>query len=307
MRKPREKLDGAWKTTEYRIWQGIKSRCSNPNDPRFKWYGARGILLCEVWRNSFLAFREHVGLRPSLRHSLDRINNDRGYEPGNVRWALGSQQQRNSRSSRVYELDGQVKTLTEWVEGTSIPYDVVRQRVEKYRWPLRDALTRPVGGGGKYATAEKDEYERLYLVWWAMVSRCHDPTNKRYHAYGGRGVVVCDKWRTSYDRFFADLDPRPTEKHTIDRIDNSKGYEPGNIRWATATEQNRNRRSTRMYEFDGEQRPLAEWAELAGIPYGRVKQRVVTYRWPLDEALGTPIGFGRCPASERKKWNGRPP
>lgn len=83
-----------------------------------------------------------------------------------------------------------------------------------------------------------------YNVWSAMRARCNNPNNKDFHHYGGRGIAVCDWW-SSYAHFIADMGPRPTDKHTIDRIDVDGDYEPNNCRWATWSEQ---RRNTRAYK-----------------------------------------------------------
>ena len=82
---------------EYDIWKAMKQRCANPNNISYKHYGARGIKVCRRWERSFLAFIKDVGRRPSPNHSIDRIDNDGDYKPGNVRWATESQQQRNKR------------------------------------------------------------------------------------------------------------------------------------------------------------------------------------------------------------------
>lgn len=79
----------------YRIWIGMRERCSKPNTPRFGRYGGRGIRVCERWQNDFAAFLADMGSRPSPRHSLDRINNDGDYEPSNCRWATPKQQRAN--------------------------------------------------------------------------------------------------------------------------------------------------------------------------------------------------------------------
>lgn len=86
-------------SSEYRIWSGLKQRCLNPNSPAYKDYGARGIRVCDEWKDNFLAFFSHVGKRPSRNHSIDRKNNDGHYEPGNVRWATRAVQAANRRNS----------------------------------------------------------------------------------------------------------------------------------------------------------------------------------------------------------------
>lgn len=87
-------------SVEYRTWAHMKSRCYNPKTPDFKYYGARGITVCDEWLHDFQKFFDHVGYRPSLKHSIDRINNNGNYEPGNVRWATTYQQCHNRSISR---------------------------------------------------------------------------------------------------------------------------------------------------------------------------------------------------------------
>src|SRR5262245_33615736 len=83
------------------IWRGMIRRCENPNDSRYEDYGARGISVCARWRDSFEAFAEDMGPRPSPDHSIDRYPNNNGnYEPGNCRWATQKQQARNMRTNR---------------------------------------------------------------------------------------------------------------------------------------------------------------------------------------------------------------
>lgn len=89
-------------TPEYVIWKGMKQRCSNPKHVAYRIYGGRGIAVCERWRVSFAAFYAHMGPRPSTRHSIDRIDNMRGYEPGNVRWTTPDVQAANSRKRGPY-------------------------------------------------------------------------------------------------------------------------------------------------------------------------------------------------------------
>ena len=86
-------------TPEYRCWSAMKERCFNKNSKAYKSYGGRGITVCDRWRNSYKNFIEDVGLRPSNNHSIDRVDNDKNYEPGNCRWATRSEQQKNKRPS----------------------------------------------------------------------------------------------------------------------------------------------------------------------------------------------------------------
>jgi len=81
-----------------------------------------------------------------------------------------------------------------------------------------------------------------YRAWTNMLSRCRNPNHKMYPDYGGRGISVCKRWELAYENFLTDVGRRPTEFHSIDRINNDGNYEPGNVRWATYQEQNRNQR-----------------------------------------------------------------
>lgn len=84
---------------EYRSWNGMKQRCYNTNNPAYPSYGGRGIIVCEEWKKSFESFLDHIGPKPSKEYSLDRIDNNGNYEPGNVKWSTPIQQSFNRRSS----------------------------------------------------------------------------------------------------------------------------------------------------------------------------------------------------------------
>jgi hypothetical protein len=86
----------------YIRWQAMKTRCTNPKAKSWKDHGGRGIRVCEEWMNDFVAFRDHIGPMPTPLHTVDRINNDGNYEPGNVRWATQSEQMNNTRRSAKY-------------------------------------------------------------------------------------------------------------------------------------------------------------------------------------------------------------
>lgn len=131
-----------------------------------------------------------------------------------------------------------------------------------------------------------------HKIWEAMRERCFDKNNKRYRDYGGRGITVCARWRSSFEAFYADMGPRPSRQHSIERRDTHGNYEPGNCRWATAKEQQRNRRNNRLITIDGHTLPLAAWCETYGVSYDLVRGRLVD-GWPPLTALTHPKVVGR--------------
>jgi hypothetical protein len=122
----------------------MSQRCTNPRHKSWSYYGGRRISVCDQWRNDYTAFLAHVGRRPSPKHSLDRIDNDGNYEPGNVRWATKKEQQRNRRFNRYITLNGETLLLLDWAERIGIPHDALRDRLNR-NWPIERALTEPVG------------------------------------------------------------------------------------------------------------------------------------------------------------------
>lgn len=97
VRQGNKRTHNLFHTPEWNVWHGMRQRCFNPAHESYKHYGGRGITVCDRWDNSMAAFAEDIGPRPSMQHSLDRINNDGNYEPGNCRWATKSEQRRNQR------------------------------------------------------------------------------------------------------------------------------------------------------------------------------------------------------------------
>ncbi len=85
-----------------------------------------------------------------------------------------------------------------------------------------------------------------YKAWKGMKTRCYNTNRKSYKDYGGRGIKVCDRWLESFENFYEDMGEKPTQKHSLDRVDNDGNYEPGNCRWATIKEQMYNRRLTKQ-------------------------------------------------------------
>lgn len=125
-----------------------------------------------------------------------------------------------------------------------------------------------------------------YRAWINMKSRCYNPATPGFDRYGGRGIAVCDRWRSSFADFFTDVGPRPSPNHSLDRWPNPDGdYEPNNVRWATREDQARNFADfNHMVTIDGRELTLVEAVEKTGLLYNTVLYRLKR-GWPLDSAL----------------------
>ncbi len=110
-----------------------------------------------------------------------------------------------------------------------------------------------------------------YIIWSRMKSRCDNPADRNYFNYGGRGISICERWVNSFDNFIYDMGPKPSPKHSIDRIDNNGNYEPGNCRWATQAEQCNNTRRNARYYIDGGGETQAQLARRFGIDHHKVE------------------------------------
>lgn len=123
-----------------------------------------------------------------------------------------------------------------------------------------------------------------------MISRCESPGNPKFHDYGGRGIRVCERWRNSFIAFVEDMGPRPPYR-SIDRIDNDKGYEPSNCRWASLTTQARNKRNKRVIVLNGEAVHVSELQDKYGID-----RRTILYRYSVgmtpEEILSNDAHYG---------------
>lgn len=106
-----------------------------------------------------------------------------------------------------------------------------------------------------------------YNTWVKIKGRCFNQENNKFYAYGSRGIVVCDRWKDSFENFLADMGKRPPNCTSIDRIDVNGDYSPENCRWSSAKEQARNKRNHRMVNYRGEKMPLSQACELSGVNY----------------------------------------
>lgn len=127
-------------------------------------------------------------------------------------------------------------------------------------------------------------YSAEYRTWVGMIQRCHNPDDLNYKKYGARGIMVHPPWRDSFEAFFAHAGRRPSADHSLDRIDNGLGYIPGNVRWATRSEQQRNTRHNRMLTHGGRTQCLSAWAEEIGISKKTLHMRL-SKGWSVARAL----------------------
>jgi hypothetical protein len=123
-----------------------------------------------------------------------------------------------------------------------------------------------------------------YWIWAAMKYRCKSPRATHWEHYGGRGISVCERW-LKFENFYADMGPRPSSDHSIDRIDNDGNYEPGNCRWATQPEQTRNCSRNAFYEYDGRRLCMTDLSKASGVRLSTLRKRIIVLGWPVEEAV----------------------
>lgn len=129
-------------SAEYNAWSSMWKRCRTKTHRCFADYGGRGITVCEKWK-SFPEFLKDMGRKPNPKMSLDRIKNNGNYEPSNCRWAIQKVQCNNKRNNVILELNGSIKTLSEWADEIGINIETLRRRVQK-GWPVEKVLTQPL-------------------------------------------------------------------------------------------------------------------------------------------------------------------
>jgi hypothetical protein len=135
---------GRFGTKEYTAWIEMRRRCNSKHRREYVDYAGRSIEVCELWQTSFEAFFKDMGMAPSPMHQLDRIDNDKGYFPGNVRWALPKENARNRRNNMLLAHQGRIQCLAAWAEEVGIDSDTIRKRIKKWGWSIARALSQKV-------------------------------------------------------------------------------------------------------------------------------------------------------------------
>lgn len=129
-------------------------------------------------------------------------------------------------------------------------------------------------------------------IWRGMLDRCYNPRSRYFANYGGRGIEVCDRWRNDVAAFITDMGPRPSDAHSIDRIDNDGNYCPDNCRWATRIDQANNSRWNHVVTFRGETKTLAQWGRELALDPDVISERLVR-GWSIERALTSKKGSRR--------------
>lgn len=132
----------------------------------------------------------------------------------------------------------------------------------------------------------------LHDNWCSIIQRCENPSNRDFANYGGRGITIAEEWRHDFKTFHNYVSQLPDfgeGGRSLDRIDNNLGYSPGNVRWATRAEQNRNRRDNRWITYDDRTQCLSDWAKEFGIGHATLRHRI-RRGWSAERALTTPAG-----------------
>lgn len=138
--------------------------------------------------------------------------------------------------------------------------------------------------------------DKTYIAWCSMISRCYNTNKPIYRDYGGRGIVVCPRWKNSFQKFIADMGEAPAGL-SLDRIDNNGSYEKSNCRWATPREQAMNTRRNRLLDYHGQTMCVSRWSQTLGIKSKTIVSRL-RRGWSVEDALGKAIAVESLPGAE---------
>lgn len=240
---------GLSRTAEYRILQGMKQRCYNPNQSEYFRYGGREpnpIVVCDRWLNgeegkvAIECFLDDMGKRPTLKHSIDRIDGDGNYEPNNCRWATDKEQSRNLVTNRILHYKGKNKCLAEWAEEFKIPRKIVWNRLH-LGWSIEDALERPVVTTKCFVEYQN---EANTLTVWSEILNL--PKGMLYDRINRYGWSIKEAFETPC------------------------------------------RGSETMLTYNGETHNMKTWSEIKGMDKKSVSRRL-KMGWTLEDTLETPI------------------
>jgi hypothetical protein len=244
----------------------------NPKSKVYKYYGGKGIKICDEWLKDFSSFyvwAAENGYKENL--TLDRIDNDGNYCPENCRWVSQKEQIRNTSRNIFIEVEGESRILAEWSELTGVKSQTINMRYKAGK--SGTDLFIPVNKCSKKVTLGK---VRLRSIYSGVKDRCYNSNNKDYCRYGAKGIVMCEEWKENFETFYNwAIISKYKDALSLDRIDNNKGYFPENCRWATIQEQAENKRSCVYLTHEGRTQTQTAWSRETGIGTGALRYRVL--------------------------------
>lgn len=174
---------------------------------------------------------------------------------------------------------------------TIVDVDCLRRGTTRSCGCLLREVSAEIGRKGrKHGMIRTPEYQ----AWRGMFDRCYNPKSRDYAGWGGRGIIVCDRWHKSFENFYADMGPRPGRRYSIDRIDNDGPYSPDNCRWATYVQQNNNQRpqseryNVLKVDYNGKVQSIKQWAKEAGLRPNILRKRLLM-GWDMERAMTAPV------------------
>lgn len=230
----------------------MMKRCYNEKSVMYRYYGAKGITVCEEWhdREKLKKWALENGYEKGLR--LERIDANKNYCPSNCRFGRNNAY-KTGIGKKAREIH---KERINAMLNNDVPYGYSKLRI--------------------------------YRIWTGMKSRCNNSKDDHYFNYGGRGIKVCDEWNKKYGffNFYSwAMANGYNDNLSIDRIDNDKNYSPDNCRWVTIPEQIENRRIARRCIFNGKEMWLPDIAKEVGVKYGLLYSRVALKGMTVEEAI----------------------
>lgn len=185
--------------------------------------------------------------------------------------------------------NGEEKTVREWAKQIGINKQTLWVRIFDKGWSIDRAFTEKAHSM-KYA--EYTTWPEL-KVWQSMKVRCERSSVKEFKYYGARGIKVCERWAESFVNFITDMGRRPVGRYTLERVDNDKGYDPGNVIWDLQSNQVKNTRRNIKIEFNGRTMIMSDWANEVGLSPSTLRNRLFLMKWSIERALTTPSRQGR--------------
>lgn len=301
-RQRHQSLNGAVvrsRLPEHRSLAHVKSRCKRPA------YVKAGITVSPLFygEGGPERFIEEIGPKPSLEHTVDRIDGTKGYVPGNIRWATKKEQGRNTKTTVMLTVGGEMRPLTEWAERRGISAATIHARLSAGA-SHEEAINRPLQQTSprkENPISRSKEYQALH----SARGRCCNPNNPNFPTYGGVGITIEKCWlqEGGFHSFLAHIGPIPKglKRPSLDRIDGRKGYVVGNVRWVSLNKQSENRSSVITATICGVTKTLAAWARELDMPYETIRWRISAGMSPEES-----IEAGKQSRRERLvSFNGR--